>query len=238
MPDFSTMSIDVPVFDQTSLSAQHISRRRFMLGGLAGLGLGVVGASRLGATTASASGSELNLPGEALEPAQRVTTTTSTTTVPPPMLKEGEILFPIIVGKDDSCYASDNFGSCRSGCSRSHEGTDIMADHLLPVRAVANGTLTKKYVDTGQLSGAGNGWTLFDEKTNVTWKFFHMDHHTAGLEVGDKVVVGQVIGAVGNTGTSGAATNTNHHLHFEYRPGDTPKNSYSLLQRDPNVTFA
>jgi peptidoglycan LD-endopeptidase LytH len=65
-----------------------------------------------------------------------------------------------------------------------------------------------------------------------------MDHHAAGLDVGDKVVVGQVIGAVGNTGTSGATTNTNYHLHFEYRPGDVPKNSYALLQRDPNVTFA
>jgi peptidoglycan LD-endopeptidase LytH len=221
--------------DGNAVTAQPISRRRFMVGSLVGVGAGILGASRLGSSTVNAAGDELNLPGQALESAQRVTTTT---TVPLPKLDAGQVLFPIVVGRDDSCYAFDNFGTCRSGCSRSHEGTDIMADHLLPVRAVANGTLTKKYVDSGQLSGAGNGWTLVDEQANVTWKFFHMDHHAAGLEVGDTVEIGQIIGAVGNTGTSGALTDTNYHLHFEYRPNDSPKNVYTLLQRDPNVTFA
>jgi murein DD-endopeptidase MepM/ murein hydrolase activator NlpD len=229
------MHLDVPPSDQTMPGAQQVSRRRFVLGGLAGLGLGVAAASRLGPSTVSAAGDELNLPGAALQTAQRVTTTT---TVPVPVLKDDEVLFPIVVGRDDSCYVFDNFGACRSGCSRSHEGTDIMADHLLPIRAVANGILTKKYEDSGQLSGAGHGWTLFDEEKNVTWKFFHMDHHAEGLEVGDRVELGQIIGAVGNTGTSGAKTDTNYHLHFEYRPGDVPKNVYALLQRDPNVTFA
>ena len=113
-----------------------------------------------------------------------------------------------------------------------------MADHLLPIRAVVTGVLTKKYVDTGKTSGAGNGWTLYEASTNVTYKFFHMDHHADGLEVGDTVEVGQIIGAVGNTGTSGTNSDTNYHLHFEYRPNNIAQNSYNLLQRDPNVTFA
>ena len=65
-----------------------------------------------------------------------------------------------------------------------------------------------------------------------------MDHHAEGLEGGDTVEYGQIIGAVGNTGTSGTNSGTNYHLHFEYRPDNIPQNSYHLLQRDPNVTFA
>jgi len=152
-------------------------------------------------------------------------------------VEEGEILFPIVVGEGDSVYVSDNFGACRSGCSRSHEGTDMMADRHLPIRATANGVLTKRYEDSGKTYGAGHGWTLVDEENDVTWKFFHMDHHATGLEVGDTVEIGQIIGAVGNTGTSGANSDSNYHLHFEYRPGNTAANSYSKLQRDPNVSF-
>lgn len=219
-------------------STTPVSRRRLLIAGVAGLG--ALGLGRLSSSPASAVGSELNDPGAALLTAERIPPTTTTTVPPtstttPPL--EGEILFPIIVGDDDSCFVGNNFGACRSGCSRSHEGTDIMADHLLPIRATANGVLTKRYVDSGLLYGAGNGWTLFDESTNITYKFFHMDHHAEGLEEGDSVELGQVIGAVGNTGTSGAASDTNYHLHFEYRPNNVPANAFSLLQRDPNVTF-
>jgi len=236
-----TMSSDTTPLDTDNPRRPRVSRRRMIVGG--GVGVSALALGRMGSGSVGAVAGELNEPGSALETATRVTTTTTTTTttsVPPTPgdLGVDEILFPIIVGPDDSCFVSDNFGACRSGCSRRHEGTDIMADHLLPIRAVATGVLTKKYVDTGKTYGAGNGWTLFDADTNITWKFFHMDHHADGLEVGDTVEFGQVIGAVGNTGTSGAFSDTNYHLHFEYRPENIPRNSYQLLQRDPNVTFA
>ena len=221
-----------------------VSRRRVLVAGVAGLGA-TLGLSRLSSSQASAIGSELNAPGKALSPAERIppptttTTTTTTTTAPtttvPPV--DGEILFPIIVGENDTCFVGDNFGACRSGCSRLHEGTDMMADRLLPIRATANGVLTKRYVDSGLLYGAGHGWTLLDEENNITYKFFHMDHHAEGLEEGDTVEIGQVIGAVGNTGTSGANSDTNYHLHFEYRPNNVAMNSYHLLQRAPHVDF-
>ena len=225
----------------------RLSRRGALAGG--GLGLAALAFARFGAGSAGAVADELNGPGSALETAFRVsppttttipTTTTTTTTVSasPTDVGAGEILFPIVVGPDDSCFLNDNFGACRSGCSRRHEGTDIMADHLLPIRAVVAGMLTKKYVDSGSTSGAGNGWTLYEASTNITYKFFHMDHHEEGLEVGDTVEVGQIIGAVGNTGTSGTNSGTNYHLHFEYRPDNVARNSYNLLTRDPNVTFA
>ena len=214
-------------------------RRLFAASGIAGLG--ALGLGRLGSAQ-EAGISDFSGPGSALAPATRVPPTTSTTTTVPVTtssvpLEDGEILFPIVVGEDDSCFVGDNFGACRSGCSRLHEGTDMMADHLLPVRAVVAGTLTKKYVDSGLLYGAGHGWTLYHAESNVTYKFFHLDHHAEGLEEGDTVEMGQIIGAVGNTGTSGANSGTNYHLHFEYRPSNIAANSYHMLQRDPNVSF-
>ncbi|MFK8025778.1 MAG: M23 family metallopeptidase [Ilumatobacter sp.] len=155
--------------------------------------------------------------------------------VPP---EPGEILFPIVVGEDDSCFVLNNFGACRSGCSRRHEGVDIMADQGLPIRAVEDGVITNRYDDSGKLFGAGHGWTVTSAETNTTWKFFHMDSHAEGLEVGDSVVQGQIIGYVGNTGTSGANSDSNYHLHFEYRPNNSAQDSFSKLQRDPNVSFA
>ena len=216
--------------------------RRHLLGGLgAALGLGAVAAS-VGVVRAQESGiSRLTDAADALEPAVRID---PPDTAPPPDVHvsdvaEGEIRFPIVVGEDDSCYVGRNFGACRgTGCSRSHEGVDMMADRGLPVIATVDGRLTKRYDDRGLLYGAGNGWTLRDEVNQVTFKFFHLDRHAEGLEVGDEVVAGQVIGYVGNTGTSGAHTDTNYHLHFEYRPDDVARDSFDLLQRPEHVRFA
>lgn len=212
----------------------RLSRRRFLTVASVLSAYGLTHADHVLAQTPSTSGSaSLNRPATALAAAVRVV---PEAVVEPPV--PGEILFPIVVGPDDYCYASNSFGDCRgSGCSRSHEGVDIMADQGLPIRATVNGRLTKRYVDTGRTSGAGHGWTLYDESTNITWKYFHMGSHEDGLEVGDEVVQGQTIGYVGNTGTSGVPTGTNHHLHLEYRPDNVAANPFDRLQRDPDVDF-
>ena len=170
--------------------------RRSLLAGL-GVGVAAVAVAKTGGSVGAVAG-ELNEPGRALAPAERVpptTTTTTTTTVPDPTSSvppiDGQIPFPIVVGEDDTCYVGDNFGACRSGCSRSHEGVDMMADQGLEVIAVADGILTKKYEDSGSCGGAGNGWTLTDEENDIVYKFFHLDSHAEDLEVGDTVTVGQ-----------------------------------------------
>jgi murein DD-endopeptidase MepM/ murein hydrolase activator NlpD len=217
-----------------AVEASRLSRRRFLT--IAGV-IGVYGVAHadhvLAQTVTSAGAVSLEEPATALVQAERLSLTRRFDTPVP-----GEILFPIIVGPEDYCYVSNSFGDCRgSDCSRSHEGVDIMADQGLPIRATVSGRLTYRYVDSGQTTGAGNGWTLFDDSTNTWWKFFHMGSHAEGLEVGDQVVQGDVIGYVGNTGTSGAPTGTNHHLHLEYRPNDVATNPFDRLQRPPYVTF-
>ena len=224
----------------TPSDAPRISRRTMITG--LGFGAAAIVVARTGGSAGAVAG-QVDGPGEALVAAQRVTTTTTTTTtstVPPSTVPvaEGEIRFPIIVGEDDDCYVGDNFGACRDGCSRSHEGVDIMADQGLAVIAVVDGVLTNRYDDSGSCGGAGNGWTLTDEENDVDYKFFHLDSHAEGLEEGDSVVAGQIIGYVGETGTSGVCSEyDNFHLHFEYRPGGSARDSFDLLQRVEHVSF-
>ena len=231
--------------DETPPIARPVSRRSVLaLGGVgSAIGLAAIVGARA-SVVAETRIEQFNDAADALQPAQSIpppTTTPSTTPTGVPdvgPLEPGEILFPIIVGPDDYCWVSDSFGDCRgSGCSRLHEGVDLMADRGLPVRSPANGRLTKRYDDRGLTYGAGNGWTLVDDENDITYRFFHLDTHEEGLEVDDEIAMGQVIGYVGNTGTSGAFSNTNHHLHFEYRPGNVPMDSFPLLQRDPNASF-
>ncbi len=218
----------------------RFARRSLFVG--FGLSAAAFAVARAGDSVAAVAG-QLNEPGEALAPARRVSppTSSTTSTVPTPTTPPAtrEIRFPLVVADGDDCYVGRNFGACRSGCTRSHEGLDIMADQGLEVIAVVDGELTKKYVDTGSTSGAGNGWTLTDEVGGVTYKFFHLDSHAEGLQEGDMVTAGQVLGYVGETGTSGANSSLdNFHLHFEYRPNNVPTDPFDLLDRPSFVRFS
>lgn len=219
--------------DDVATSQRGINiTRRHLFSALAAGG-SAYGLSRLTAV-ASSSLTSLTDPGSAYEGAERLPH--PTTTIP---IADGEVLFPVVVGEDDSCYVLDNFGDCRgTNCSRAHEGVDIMADPGLPIVAVSDGVLTKQYVDRELTYGAGNGWTLTSESDNMVYKFFHLADFEPGLSVGDEVVQGQVIGYVGETGTSGAGTSLdNFHCHFEYRPGNVARDSFHLLQRPEFVWF-
>ncbi|WP_395155162.1 M23 family metallopeptidase [Ilumatobacter sp.] len=202
----------------------QMSRRRLLAAGL-GAAAGLFAVERVvaalpngGIVTAAGP-----LQSSELAPAERM----------PPPVPDGHIMFP--VDAQESCWVSDNFGDCRgSGCSRSHEGLDISGSRGADIFAVVTGRLTKQYVDSGKTYGAGNGWTLQDEENNVTYKYFHMATHAEGLAVGDIVTQGDVIGTVGNTGTSG---DSNFHLHFEYRPNGVAQDPLPLLVRPDNCTF-
>jgi murein DD-endopeptidase MepM/ murein hydrolase activator NlpD len=213
----------------------QMSRRRLLAAGL-GAAAGLFAVERAVAALpngriVAAAGS---LQANNLAPAERIPASTTTTTVPP--APDGQIMFPVDAQK--GCWVSDNFGDCRgSGCSRSHEGLDISGSRGADLYAVVTGRLTKQYVDRGLTYGAGNGWTLEDEENNITYKYFHMATHAKGLAVGDIVTQGDVIGTVGNTGTSGANDDSNYHLHFEYRPNNVAQDPLPLLVRPKICTF-
>jgi murein DD-endopeptidase MepM/ murein hydrolase activator NlpD len=100
----------------------------------------------------------------------------------------------------------DTFHEMRGG-TRRHEALDILAPRATPVVAVEDGTIAKLF-----LSDAG-GMTIyqFDPASAYAYYYAHLERYAAGLQEGDRVARGQVIGYVG---TSGNAPKDTPHLHF------------------------
>ncbi|BAN04085.1 M23 family metallopeptidase [Ilumatobacter coccineus] len=221
-PNCACMAAD----DEPARPAGRLSRRSLF--SAAAVGAGALALSRLGSVSALGPAG-LDEPGAALLPAQRLTPpTTLPNTYPfePPAVDE--ILFPIVVGEGDTCGVLNNFGDTRGRpYPYYHQACDIMADEGLPLRAVVDGELTKRY------EGGFYGWTLYDEVTDIVYKYFHNTPDANGFVVGDRVKQGDIIGFVGDTGTSPG----NFHLHFEYRPGNIPADPYDLFQRAEHVQF-
>ena len=111
--------------------------------------------------------------------------------------------FPV-KGKNSRSIASF-FGDPRDGGSRDHHGVDIFAARHTPVLAPSNASVTR--VGEGDIGGR-YVW-LYDSKRSMNLYFAHLE--TREVEHGDKVLAGQLIGTVGNTGN---ARTTAPHLHF------------------------
>jgi murein DD-endopeptidase MepM/ murein hydrolase activator NlpD len=119
-------------------------------------------------------------------------------------------------------YVND-WGFPRTG-GRSHEGTDIFADTGTPIVAMAGGVVRKV---SRQEVGLG-GRTVTYEIDGYRVYNAHLDEVAEGLQPGDEVTAGQVIGTVGNTGN---ARTTPPHNHFGvYRSDGAPLNPYPLLR--------
>jgi murein DD-endopeptidase MepM/ murein hydrolase activator NlpD len=145
-------------------------------------------------------------PGKVSEPAERI-----------PYITSGEgILFPI--NPLPRCMLVNGFGDhSKVNGSGGHRGLDIGADRGQEVVAVVDGVLQDKWTDLS--SPAGNAWKLLShpdaEGSRDQYRYYHLDSFAEGLEVGDWVSAGDVIGYVGDTGN---ATPGGWHLHFEIRP--------------------
>ncbi len=98
-----------------------------------------------------------------------------------------------------------SFDEVHSG--HKHEAVDILAARRTPVHAVDAGTIAKLFT-----SKAG-GLTIyqFDPGRQFVYYYAHLDAYEQGLQDGDPVAPGQVIGYVGTTGNSPPDT---PHLHF------------------------
>ncbi len=146
----------------------------------------------------------------------------------------GQIVFPVI----GEVYFTDTFGAPRSG-GRTHEGTDIMSNGVkgLPVIAAADGYVSWIGSDCCLLSiDHGDGWST---------EYIHLNNDTPGTDDGlvwgiapgivrgSKVVAGQLIGWVGD---SGNAEWVSPHLHFEIRKDGVAINSYPYLLDAPRYS--
>lgn len=208
-----------------------LSRRRLLTGAAAGAGL--FATWRAGAALAEFD--TLGDAASAVQPAERLDVPpfvpAPSTTVPFEPPAPGEILFPLGLGAELTCYVIDNFGDTRGRCcGYYHKAVDIMADLGTPQLAVVDGVLVYRH-DQNTF-----GWTL-EGDDGSRYRYFHNTAEPVGWMEGDRVSQGDVIGFVGDSGTSTG----NYHLHFEYYPPgqpDTPADPFDLLQRIPGATFA
>jgi hypothetical protein len=135
-------------------------------------------------------------------------------------------------------YGND-WGNCRDGCARRHQGTDMIGVRMQPILAAVDGTVTRVRYENVGTAGAvisitgDDGWY---------YNYFHVNNDTPGTDdgaagpewqiapqliVGSSVRAGQVIGYMGD---SGNAEGSVPHLHFEIRqPDRTPVNPYHSL---------
>ncbi len=136
-----------------------------------------------------------------------------------PPFEPYEMLFPIA---GDAGYV-DTFGAPRSG-NRRHKGTDIFAEKGAPVVAVADGVVST--IGVGSLAGNyivvqhDDGWASYyihlnNDSPGTDDGLGYVD--AGGIEVGARVVAGQLLNWVGD---SGNAEDTPPHLHFELHRSD------------------
>lgn len=161
----------------------------------------------------------------------------SPSTTAPAEAAEGDygatMYFPVV---GDNHY-SNTFGAPRSG-GRTHQGVDIMAAKMVPVVAVADGTVGWMHNDQG---GNCCAMELNHDDGWESW-YIHLNNDTPGTDDGQgwgfapgiapgvHVFAGQLIGWVGD---SGNAEWTGSHLHFELH---TP--SGAVIDPTPEVDAA
>ncbi|WP_277423830.1 M23 family metallopeptidase [Staphylospora marina] len=131
----------------------------------------------------------------------------------------------------------DTWGASRTyGGKRQHEGTDIMAPKGTPVVSVSDGEVVRK--GWNRLGG----WRLMirdEHHPQMHYYYAHLSKYADGVEEGEKVKRGQVIGYVGDTGYGPEGTTGKFppHLHFGLYVSEgllpypwKPVNPYALLR--------
>lgn len=179
--------------------------------GVAAAEPGVTGPSRTGESAVRLGGAPSHNPS--------VDPPASTTTVVVPMV------FPVIGGVS----YTDTFLACRDGCSRRHLGQDLIGGKLRPLVATFDGTVS--YFQRESTPGEGNILSIRSADSAWSVNYLHINNDNPGtddgrgsglyaflpgLRQGSKVVRGQLVGWMGD---SGNAESTGPHLHFELRKG-------------------
>lgn len=197
-----------------------LSRRRLIISTF-GLVAGAATLHRLGGAPAFGLPAETprKAPGAAPGTATRTATVGGAATAIEPAERwrtEGELSFPC--DTTGGITLADNFGGDSvSNGSGGHRGVDMWrndAEPGQPLLACTEGVLAGRRIDAG---AQGNAWIIEDANGDI-YRYHHLDAFAEGLEVGDAVQRGDVIGYMGS---SGNAASYAPHLHFEVRRGGT-----------------
>lgn len=154
-----------------------------------------------------------------------------------------DIVFPV-AGRNTY---SDTFGACRSGCTRVHEGTDIMTPKLAPLVAARDATVTW-LKDTATPDGSEGNYLMLRDADGWEYWYVHVNNDSPGtddganpaewifapgIERGATVRAGELVAYAGDSGNAEA---TGSQLHFEiHNPDGEVVNPYRSLQVAPRV---
>ncbi len=119
----------------------------------------------------------------------------------------------------------DSFDDRRSG-PRPHAAMDLPAPKHTPVVAVEDGTIARLYEGTE----SGIAVYQYDPSGAYAYYYAHLDRYADGLEKGQPVKRGQVIGYVGTTGNAPAGT---PQLHFAILALDDARRWWNGTPVDP-----
>ena len=133
----------------------------------------------------------------------------------------GAIRWPFPFAAPITSAFGDRVAPCR-GCSSYHRGLDFDAGYGAPVGAIADGIVTA----VGRSSSFGYRVEVehIINGQKVMSLYAHMIDNSSVLQVGDPVVAGEIVGALGNTGLS-----TGPHLHLEIHIDGVPVDPYAWL---------
>jgi murein DD-endopeptidase MepM/ murein hydrolase activator NlpD len=149
-----------------------------------------------------------------------------------PTLPDGKLAMP--VEGVDIAQVSDTYdqsrGNARNG-ERRHEALDIMAPRGAKVFAAADGKLVKLF------TSKPGGLTIyqFDPSEKYAYYYAHLDRYADGLQEGQTLHKGDLIGYVGSSGNADAKAPHLHFAVFELTPQKqwwqgTPVDPYPLLK--------
>lgn len=115
--------------------------------------------------------------------------------------------------------------------ARPHEAVDILAPRHTPVHAVSDGTIAKLFYSPG---GGGNTIYQFDTDVRLCYYYAHLEGYATGLQEGQSVSQGNIIGYVG---TSGNAPPNTPHLHFAVFEVNADHHWWEGRAVDPYLVF-
>lgn len=126
---------------------------------------------------------------------------------------------------------SSSFGRRKHPFSRKyqfHHGIDYAARWGAPIVAAGDGTVKS----VGRKGSYGKVVTL-EHHQRVSTLYAHMSKYAKGLRVGDKVIQGEIIGYVGQSGRA-----TGPHLHYEIQLDGVAINPSSLVGSSLSLPIA
>jgi len=137
------------------------------------------------------------------------------------------LYIPQMIYPFDPSVISDRWGlratPC-SVCSDFHQGIDFNPEYGANIPSVMDGTVIE-----AEYSGSLGEHVYIDDGYGLVTMYGHMIKGSLQVSVGQKVTQGQIIGQVGNTGSS-----TGAHLHFAISIDGVVVDPLPVLNKYPN----